>query len=407
MEEQQIKDIFHFVDSVLQHKSEEKHRSIQSALDLAEGVAGTIAKNKHLVPYHLNLIDELHINENGHSRILYKLLEYRNPDGDYIFLKSLLKYIARNCEAFEKICVINPKITQELCRIDLWVRDKDYAIIFENKVYNATDQEAQIARYIECTQGNGYPLDKIFVIYMPQKDDKDPVDDSWGEYKEAFASRYVKFSFRNGVLPWLKSDVLSSIPDKDKLLKSAIEQYVDYLEGLFKQRESDKILNTMLENYITEQLGFTGLPEEYYTKLICKCKDVKEVLAHLENARDRAEKVCWERWRNCLLGRYGKNDNCEIVFESRRQFPQVGVRVKIMNKYVYLILEREERLYYGVKANEGDGIDENIEKELADILATFTETQEGDWYQWDYVESSLACEQLIKLIDTTLEHIKK
>ena len=407
MEEQQIKDIFHFVDSVLQHKSEEKHRSIQSALDLAEGVAGTIAKNKHLVPYHLNLIDELHINENGHSRILYKLLEYRTPDGDYIFLKSLLKYIARNCEAFEKICVINPKITQELCRIDLWVRDKDYAIIFENKVYNATDQEAQIARYIECTQGNGYPLDKIFVIYMPQKDDKDPVDDSWGEYKEAFASRYVKFSFRNGVLPWLKSDVLPSIPDKDKLLKSAIEQYVNYLEGLFKQRESDKILNTMLENYITEQLGFTGLPEEYYTKLICKCKDVKEVLAHLENARDRAEKVCWERWRNCLLGRYGKNDNCEIVFESRRQFPQVGVRVKIMNKYVYLILEREERLYYGVKANEGDGIDENIEKELADILATFTETQEGDWYQWDYVESSLACEQLIKLIDTTLEHIKK
>ena len=407
MEEQQIKDIFHFVDSVLQHKSEEKHRSTRLALELAEGVAKVIEENKHLVPYHLNLIDELHINENGHSRILYKLLEYRNPNGDYIFLKSLLKYISKNCEAFEKICVTNPEITQELCRIDLWVRDKDYAIIFENKVYNATDQEAQIARYIECTQGNGCPLDKIFVIYMPQKDDKDPVDDSWGEYKEAFASRYVKFSFRNGVLPWLKSDVLSSIPDKDKLLKSAIEQYVDYLEGLFKQRESDKILNTMLENYITEQLGFTGLPEEYYTKLICKCKDVKEVLAHLENARDRAEKVCWERWRNCLLGRYGKNDNCEIVFESRRQFPQVGVRVKIMNKYVYLILEREERLYYGVKANEGDGIDENIEKELADILATFTETQEGDWYQWDYVESSLACEQLIKLIDTTLEHIKK
>ena len=407
MEEQQITDILNFVNSVLQNKSDAEHRSIQSALDLAEGVARTIAKNKHLVPYHLNLIDELHINENGHSRILYKLLEYRNPNGDYIFLKSLLKYISKNCEAFEKICVTNPKITQELCRIDLWVRDKDYAIIFENKVYNATDQEAQIARYIECTQGNGCPLDKIFVVYMPQKDDKDPADDSWGEYKEAFASRYVKFSFRNGVLPWLKSDVLSSIPDKDKLLKSAIEQYVDYLEGLFKQRESDKILNTMLENYITEQLGFTGLPEEYYTKLICKCKDVKEVLAHLENARDRAEKVCWERWRNCLLGRYGKNDNCEIVFESRRQFPQVGVRVKIMNKYVYLILEREERLYYGVKANEGDGIDENIEKELADILATFTETQEGDWYQWDYVESSLACEQLIKLIDTTLEHIKK
>ena len=177
MEEQQITDILNFVNSVLQNKSDAEHSSIQSTLDFAEEVVGTIVRNKHLVPYHLNLIDELHINENGHSRILYKLLEYCDPDGDYIFLKSLLKYIAKNCEAFEKICVTNPEITQEQCRIDLWVRDRagGYAIIFENKVYNATDQAAQIARYIECTQGNGYPLDKIFVIYMPQKDDKNPV----------------------------------------------------------------------------------------------------------------------------------------------------------------------------------------------------------------------------------------
>ena len=62
MEEQQIKDILDFVDSVLKDKSDAEHRSIQSALDLAEGVAGKIAKNNHLVPYHFNLIDELHIN---------------------------------------------------------------------------------------------------------------------------------------------------------------------------------------------------------------------------------------------------------------------------------------------------------------------------------------------------------
>ena len=29
-------------------------------------------------PYHLNVIDELHINENAHSRILFKLLIYKN-----------------------------------------------------------------------------------------------------------------------------------------------------------------------------------------------------------------------------------------------------------------------------------------------------------------------------------------
>ena len=302
MEEQQITDILNFVNSVLQNKSDAEHRSIQSALDLAEGVAGTIAKNKHLVPYHLNLIDELHINENGHSRILYKLLEYRNPNGDYIFLKSLLKYISINCEAFEKICVTNPKITQELCRIDLWVRDRagGYAIIFENKVYNATDQEAQLARYIECTQGNGYPLDKIFVIYMPQKDDKDPVDDSWGKYKEDFASRYVKFSFRNGVLPWLKSGVLPKIHDKDKFLKSAIEQYVDYLEGLFKQRESDKILNTMVENYIKEQLGLNDDPFENKQELERKIKELDDVRQYLVKMIDDYKTQIFEQWNEKL-----------------------------------------------------------------------------------------------------------
>lgn len=300
MEEQQITDILNFVNSVLQNKSDAEHRSIQSALDLAEGVAETIAKNKHLVPYHLNLIDELHINENGHSRILYKLLEYRNPNGDYIFLKSLLKYISKNCEAFEKICVTNPEITQEQCRIDLWVRDKDYAIILENKVYNATDQEAQLARYIECTQDNEYPLDKIFVVYMPQKDDKDPVDDSWGEYKEAFASRYVKFSFRNGVLPWLKSDVLPSIPDKDKLLKSAIEQYVDYLEGLFKQRESDKQLYIMVENYIKEKLGLNDNPFVNKQELERKIEELDEVRQYLVKMIDDYKTQIFEQWNEKL-----------------------------------------------------------------------------------------------------------
>ena len=142
------------------------------------------------------------------------------------------------------------------------------------------------------------------------------------------------------MLSWLKSDVLPSIPDKDKLLKSAIEQYVDYLEGLFKQRESDKQLYIMVENYIKEQLGFIGHPEEYYTQLICKCKDVKEVLAHLENARDRAEQVCWERWHNCMLSRYGKNNNCEIVFFQTIEFQIDYPLVFIIIFEIYFTMQR-------------------------------------------------------------------
>ena len=391
MEEQQITDILNFVNSVLQNKSDAEHRSIQSALDLAEGVAGTIAKNKHLVPYHLNLIDELHINENGHSRILYKLLEYRNPNGDYIFLKSLLKYISINCEAFEKICVTNPKITQELCRIDLWVRDKagGYAIIFENKVYNATDQEAQIARYIECTQSNGYPLDKIFVIYMPQKDDKDPVDDSWGKYKEDFASRYVKFSFRNGVLPWLKSDVLPSIPDKDRLLKSAIEQYVNYLEGLFKQRESDKQLYIMVKNYIKEQLGLDDNLLENRKKLQNKLNEVNEVADYLRSMLDNYKKQLAKKITTDF-------PQCSLVPRADK----VVVKIPIKEGSIYAEIDNNK---FGFSTNSNDARNENILNDIKPILEKLTipvwEDNNSCWYGYkSYSDWNDAYSKIIEFI---------
>jgi hypothetical protein len=398
MEEQQITDILNFVNSALQNKSDAEHHSIQSTLDLAKGTAEIIKNNKHLVPYHLNLIDELHINENGHSRILYKLLEYRNPDGDYIFLKSLLKYISKNCEAFEKICVTNPEITQELCRIDLWVRDKDYAIIFENKVYNATDQEAQIARYIECTQGNGYPLDKIFVIYMPQKDDKNPVDDSWGKYKEDFASRYVKFSFRNGVLSWLKSDVLPSIPDKDKLLKSAIEQYVDYLEGLFKQRESDKQLYIMIENYIKEKLGLNDDPFMNKKKLDRKIEELNEVRQYLVKMKDDYKTQIFEQWNEKLKQDFPRyewiltKDSYGLYIENKQ--------IIIGDKNILLSLYYEkDSINIEVKPSHKDSeLDEMVAQKFSPILSEIEMNEDSNKYGKKQVDWNSAYYVFTKMI---------
>ena len=359
------------MDSVLKDKSDAEHRSIQSTLDLAKGVAETIAKNKHLVPYHLNLIDELHINENGHSRILYKLLEYRDPEGRYSFLESLLKYIAKDCEAFEKLKVTEPKITQELYRIDLWVCDKTggYAIIFENKVYNATDQEAQLSRYIKCTKADGFTDEQIFVVYLPQSDDKNPSDDSWGKYKEAFVSRYVKFSFRNGVLPWLKSGVLPKIHDKDKLLKSAIEQYVDYLEGLFKQRESDKILNTMVENYIKDQLGLNDEPFANMQKLNSKIKELDEVRKYLDNMVDDYKTQIFEQWNEKLKQYFPECEWDLSIYPSG--FYIENKQIFVGDKYIVLSLyyENDSLNIEIAPYPKNSEIDEMVAKKIAPILS--------------------------------------
>ena len=43
-----------------------------------------------LLPFHFNVIDELHANENAHSRILQKLLLYKRKN-EYPFLLSFLE----------------------------------------------------------------------------------------------------------------------------------------------------------------------------------------------------------------------------------------------------------------------------------------------------------------------------
>lgn len=144
--------------------------------------------------YHINVIEELHINENGHSRILCKILQYKNPKGRYVFLEALLSKIRDLKPDFPKE-VKSPTITQEEKRIDLWVRDKDYAIIFENKVYNAADQEAQLYRYIKENL-NHQKEENIYIVYMPENH-KEPSDNSWGDYKEKFKDRWP-----SGGSPW-------------------------------------------------------------------------------------------------------------------------------------------------------------------------------------------------------------
>ena len=64
-----------------------------SILELAEYYSNGKRQMEAKLPYHLNVIDELYINENGHSRILAKLLQYKNENRHYDMLESLITYI--------------------------------------------------------------------------------------------------------------------------------------------------------------------------------------------------------------------------------------------------------------------------------------------------------------------------
>ena len=137
-------------------------------INFAEELSKIREKERQKLPYNFNLIDELHANENAHTRILLKLLSY-NISEEYVFLKS---FITMMCEhnpdlAFPSTQINKPRIDFNKENIDGLIEEPSkYAIIIENKINWATDQNLQLARYVDTVKRHGIPNRNIFVIYL-------------------------------------------------------------------------------------------------------------------------------------------------------------------------------------------------------------------------------------------------
>ncbi|MCR5192425.1 MAG: PD-(D/E)XK nuclease family protein [Bacteroidales bacterium] len=304
MSDEKIKTSLEFYDSIM-NSIDEKCKEL---LDFSREFYKRYLEEKRKLPYHINVIDELHINENGHSRILLKLLQFENDRGEWEVLQSLVNYIkTRNkSKQFDRIDIVKPEITQEKARIDLWVRDRvgNYAIIFENKIYDANDQEAQLSRYIDKTKECHFDENNIFVVYLSQIGNE-PNKQSWGEYKQSFKDRYINLSFKEDILPWLKNSVLPNIKYKDTYLINAVQQYIDYLDGLFDLRTIQKTINMKLNRIIADYL-------------------------HLEECKD--DKECFEKTREQL------NNINELQRTVQTMFDEIGFT--IMRKTEMDIIEK-------------------------------------------------------------------
>lgn len=284
----------------------EEYRKLFSISDIFQE---TITRERVLLPYHINIIDELHINENAHSRILFKLLQYKNDEGEYEFLNSLLKYIRKKPYAgqFARIHLIKPLITQEKSRIDLWIRDSDtqYSIIFENKVYNAKDRETQLSRYIELTKEKNFKEKNIFIIYLSSTG-QEPEEQSWGPYKTEFGERYINLSFRDDILRWLKEDILASVGPKDLYLESALEQYIDYLEGYFSVRTINDKMNMNLDNLLFKhfELDKFNKLSDRVNLLQEKIAEMQELVNHMNSFKDRLRQNIFNEWKGIIEDKF-------------------------------------------------------------------------------------------------------
>lgn len=263
-------------------------------------------------------------NENWHSRILRMLLEYHEGinysimDSFIDLLNDLLK--KKNCLSIKKVNEYTdpPKVEcyNEWEHIDALVRINNDALIIENKINWAVDQDAQIDRYIETINQN--PMvdgDNIYVIYLTSDGNKLVSDYSFTDKGKELIGKnhFIPLNYRNDILPWLKDKVLPNVNREDSLLYSSILLYIDYLDNMFRKENNNQITNEILNQMKMNEIKIECL-EDYFklldgaTELVnqlsmIKGNKIKELAekcivtplkAFLENNEKQLELSKWE-----------------------------------------------------------------------------------------------------------------
>ena len=288
----------------------ESINNFKGLLEFLEEFTPIFEKEKEKLPYHFNLIDVLGAKEIAHSRILEKLLKHKEITNErFEILESFILFIRekyKDKKDFQKIIINYPRITKEEKRIDLWIRDKDYSIIIENKIHWAKDTEKQLSNYINITKKKGFREDGIYVLYLPPTYEKQPEEQSWGVFLngDIHKKRFLVLSFREDILPWIKDCVLPNIREKDKSLHSAIEQYIDHLEGMFNLRNINKEMNEKLQKIINDKMKLTGAPLENFAILYENKEVIEQIIKQVDLMKKNIAKEIFPetilKWKESL-----------------------------------------------------------------------------------------------------------
>lgn len=351
-------------------------------IGLSAEVSRIIEEKTAKAPYHFNLIDELRANENAHSRILIRLLGYTDF-GTYPFLQSFLSWIWPDMEPLE---VKMPVFTAEKDRIDaLVIEPGSYGLIIENKVHGAVDQDRQIERYIEIARRR-LPNDQIYVFYLTKSGGSPSESSMTKELEEKMGERYKEINYRDHILPWLEEEALPLCRFKDTLLISALQQYIDHLNGMFHKRMSDKKMNDELKNRISRELGISeNLDFSAKLKLVNDEKDkITELLSYVDEIQKETFFQILNDWESEIRSLFPSRDYISNIEKEKKNFFFTGIKLKykdILFGCAIGIEHPKDQPYFGITMRDcTDEQAQEIKTFVSEKLQGWHLTPSARWY---------------------------
>lgn len=321
---------------------------IENILEISEGVYRTKCHSNNRQPYNINLFDKYQAVETDTSWSLSEILKFEQQGENVIFKEFAKKYLVPI--GFNLNSINHPKIENEKWNIDISITDKNYAIIFENKIKNAIYQRNQIGKYISSLKSLGYKDEQIFIVILPLYYNDSYIDNMrksiwksppdwqfpnqrrkcahWDAYccwcddrsyilsekqkiychehcrdfKNEYTSRTVILN--KSFADWLLNDVVNVIPNEQFILKSAIIQLGDYFKGLFHTRLNEQLLMEMQE-YLKNSLFDNNSSDVDKWRLVNeKLSQLEELKRNMERLRDSLSRNLIEEWKEKLLSEW-------------------------------------------------------------------------------------------------------
>jgi PD-(D/E)XK nuclease superfamily protein len=358
------------------------------------------------LPYRLNLLDDLSTNENAHSKFLIRLLQHRPTLINFlIFINSKNTHLF----SFDINIITKPILTFEKMRIDGLIKEKNkYAIIIENKIHNAIEQEHQIGRYISKCKSIGFKVEQIYVLYLTKTERDNHSQQTWGlEYKaEDFHTRYSKLSYKSNILPWLES-YLENLSTKEELIRSALVQYVDHLKHFFNKKEIYSKMNTDLQNFLSSELNFSSDNIDNIEIIHKKISDLHKLKEQLETLELTSKNKLFQEWKQNLDEHFNFEEN-QKFYQSKYPFIKTGVILNYKGKPFSVLIEHNlKSTYFGFGRHFASEIlDSEIREFLGPIIkAEVMEDEEPWWYGWKYTTYNDGYSEIENLLKIVIEKI--
>jgi hypothetical protein len=324
--------------------------SNDALLKIARELNELYVSKKEKLPYSINVINELHANENANSRILRGLLQYSH-EGNYPIFQSFLELMSKSADCELPIIIRKPEFTNQENWIDLLIKEKKaYAIIIENKIWNAVDRNSQIERYIDYVHGLGIPQQKIFIIYLTCDGKKQISAISLTEkakrflgYSDKNAGRFICMNFKYDILPWLDELLRSNEIKKEPLLLSALIQYSDYLKTKCNVHHEDIEIENELGKKLMEQLQIQNIQELLQTQ-----KDVNKlgnIVSSVVN--NRIQSIC----ENSILNPLENKGFHIITYKFRYDYFDLEIQIEGWGKCWWAMESDQQSLFSGIWRN--------------------------------------------------------